>query len=152
MPWMQKEFSLSPRRQGFHLVTEEILLQLPELSSIRTGLLHLFLQHTSASLTINENADPTVRSDLDAHFRRLVPESGTYTHDTEGPDDMPAHLKAAILGSGLTVPITNGRLNLGTWQGIYLCEHRARGGSRHLVATIWGEVERQAATPGMPVD
>ncbi len=139
MPWVQKEFSLAPRGEGFHLVTEEILSRLPEIASLRVGLLHLFLQHTSASLTINENADPSVRSDLEAHFRRTVPESGRYAHDTEGPDDMPAHIKTAILGSGLTVPVTAGRLNLGTWQGIYLCEHRARGGRRHVVATIWGE-------------
>jgi secondary thiamine-phosphate synthase enzyme len=139
MPWVQKEFSLAPREQGFHLVTEEILSRLPEIASLRVGLLHLFLQHTSASLTINENADPSVRSDLEAHFRHTVPESSRYAHDTEGPDDMPAHIKTAILGSGLTVPVTAGRLNLGTWQGIYLCEHRARGGRRHVVATIWGE-------------
>jgi len=140
MTWIQKQFSLPARKRGFHLVTSEITSCLPEISSVRRGILHLFIQHTSASLTLNENADPTVRSDMERHFNVVAPENAEYyTHDTEGPDDMPAHIKASLLGSSLTIPITGGRLNLGTWQGIYLCEHRDRGGEREFVATIWGE-------------
>jgi len=140
MAWYQKTISLSARKRGFHLVTSEIVSMLPELSSVRRGLLHLFIQHTSASLTVNENADPSVRSDLERHFNELAPEDAPYyTHDSEGPDDMPAHIKSSLLGCSLIVPVTDGRLNLGTWQGIYLCEHRDRGGSRSVVATIWGE-------------
>jgi secondary thiamine-phosphate synthase enzyme len=140
MVWSQKEFALSPRKRGFHLVTSEILSRIPELSGIRRGILHLFIRHTSASLTINENADPSVRSDLERHFNVIAPENAPhYTHDTEGPDDMPAHIKASLLGNSLTIPVTDGRLNLGTWQGIYLCEHRDRGGSREIVATLSGE-------------
>jgi secondary thiamine-phosphate synthase enzyme len=140
MTWIQKEFRLQPRPRGFHLVTREVLANLPEVSEIEVGLLHLFIQHTSASLALNENADPSVRADMEAHFNRLAPENAPYyTHTYEGPDDMPAHLKAVLLGSSLTLPITRGRLNLGTWQGIYLCEHRNRGGARRLIATIHGE-------------
>ncbi len=140
MPWVQKEFALLPKRRGFHLVTSEIVGQMPEIGTIRRGILHLFIKHTSASLTINENADPTVRTDLERHFNELAPENEPYyEHDTEGSDDMPAHIKASMLGSSVTIPISAGRLNLGTWQGIYLCEHRNRGGSREIVATICGE-------------
>lgn len=140
MPWFQKTISLGAKRRGFHLVTSEIVSRLPELSAVRRGILHLFVQHTSASLTINENADPSVRSDLERHFNELAPEDAPYyTHDAEGPDDMPAHIKSSLLGSSLTIPVTDGSLNLGTWQGIYLCEHRERGGSRSIVATLWGE-------------
>ncbi|HTO93392.1 MAG TPA: secondary thiamine-phosphate synthase enzyme YjbQ [Bacteroidota bacterium] len=140
MAWIQKEFTVARRKRGFHLVTADVLAQLPEIAQIRRGLLHLFLKHTSASLTINENADPSVRADLERHFNELAPEEASYyTHDTEGPDDMPAHIKSSLLGAGLTIPVTDGRLNLGTWQGIYLCEHRDHGGSRDIVATIWGE-------------
>ncbi len=140
MPWTQKTFTLKSRPRGFHLVTGEIVAALPELAGIRTGLLHLFLQHTSASLTINENADPDVRTDMEEHLRRLMPDNAPhYRHDAEGPDDMPAHLKASVVGCALTVPISGGRLNLGTWQGIYLGEHREDARGRHIVATILGE-------------
>jgi secondary thiamine-phosphate synthase enzyme len=138
--WTQKEFVFAPRKRGFHLITSEILSRLPELTGIRRGILHIFIRHTSASLTINENADPSVRSDMERHFNVIAPENAPYyTHDTEGSDDMPAHLKASLLGSSLTIPVTDGRLNLGTWQGIYLCEHRDRGGSREIVVTLYGE-------------
>ena len=141
MTWTQKELKLKPRPRGFHLVTDDILSQLPELRSMRIGLLHLFIQHTSASLTLNENADPTVRVDFEGHFNRMVPEDPSrYRHTDEGPDDMPAHLKASLLGAALSIPIRNGRPALGTWQGIYLCEHRDQGGSRRLIATIQGEM------------
>jgi secondary thiamine-phosphate synthase enzyme len=140
MGWSQKEFSLSPKSRGFHLVTSEVLRQIPELGKIQRGILHLFIKHTSASLTINENADPSVRGDLERHFNVIAPENAPYyEHDTEGADDMPAHIKASLLGSSVTVPISDGRLNLGTWQGIYLCEHRNHGGAREVVATIFGE-------------
>ncbi len=138
--WQQTEFQLPPKSRGFHLVTRDVIEQIPNLNSINCGLLHLFIQHTSASLTINENADPTVRQDLESHFNEFVPERAPYyRHDYEGDDDMPAHIKSCILGSSLTIPITRGQLNLGTWQGIYLCEHRNRGGTRTLVATVQGE-------------
>ncbi|WP_041521984.1 secondary thiamine-phosphate synthase enzyme YjbQ [Gilvimarinus agarilyticus] len=138
--WQQSEFSLAPRSRGFHLITDEIERQLPDISQLQCGLLHLFIQHTSASLSINENADPTVRIDLESHFNQFVPERAPYyRHDYEGDDDMPAHIKSSILGVSVSVPISAGRLNLGTWQGIYLCEHRNRGGSRRLVATVQGE-------------
>jgi secondary thiamine-phosphate synthase enzyme len=137
--WIQKEFTLAARRRGFHLVTRDVLDQLPEIREIEVGLLHLFIQHTSASLTINENADPDVRADLERHFNHTVPENAPYyEHTLEGPDDMPAHVKSTILGSSLTIPIGRGALRLGVWQGIYLCEHRNHGGSRRLVATISG--------------
>ena len=140
MPWLQRQFQLKARPRGFHLVTSEIVEHLPEIQSVKRGILHLFLKHTSASLTLNENADPSVRTDMERHFGVLAPENAPYyTHDTEGPDDMPAHIKASLLGSSLTIPITGGALNLGTWQGIYLCEHREHGGRRDVIATVWGE-------------
>ena len=138
--WIQKTISLSPHPRGFHLITNEIVESVPEMSQIKTGLLHLFIKHTSASLTINEDADPTVRTDFESHFNHLVPENQPYyKHTLEGPDDMPAHLKASLLGSSVSIPITKGKLALGTWQGIYLCEHRNYGGNRTLVVTIQGE-------------
>jgi secondary thiamine-phosphate synthase enzyme len=138
--WMQKEITLEARPRGFHLVTSEILRQLPELRAVKVGLMNLFIQHTSASLTLNENADPSVRRDFESYFNRAVPENEPYfEHQDEGPDDMPAHLKSSILGASLTLPITNGNPRLGTWQGIYLCEHRDYGGNRRIVVTIQGE-------------
>ncbi|HIA94307.1 MAG TPA: YjbQ family protein [Candidatus Marinimicrobia bacterium] len=138
--WIQKTITLSPRSRGFHIITPDVLDQLPEIEKIKTGILHLFIKHTSASLTINEDADPTVRLDFESHFNKLVPENQSYyQHTIEGSDDMPAHLKASLLGSSVSVPITDGRLNLGTWQGIYLCEHRDRGSARKLVVTIQGK-------------
>ncbi|KDM90307.1 secondary thiamine-phosphate synthase enzyme YjbQ [Photobacterium galatheae] len=138
--WFQKSIQLKPRSRGFHLITDEIERQLPELNGIQIGLAHLFIQHTSASLTVNENADPTVRSDMEAHFNQSVPERAPYyRHTDEGDDDMPAHIKASTLGCSLTLPIRNGRLALGTWQGIYLGEHRDHGGSRHVIITLQGE-------------
>lgn len=140
MPTTQKQLTLSPRPRGFHLVTDEILSQLPELKQFRVGLAHLFIQHTSASLALNENASPDVRRDLERHFRQLAPDNAPhYEHTLEGPDDMPAHIKAVLIGPSLTLPVSNGRFNLGTWQGIYLCEHRERGGARRLVVTLNGE-------------
>lgn len=139
MPWIQKQITLPAHRRGFHLVTREVLAALPELGDIRTGLLHVFIQHTSASLTINENADPDVQVDLEASMNAIVPEQFPYVHTCEGPDDMPAHVKASMMGSSVSIPVTQGRLNLGTWQGIYLCEHRNHGGSRRLVLTLQGE-------------
>ena len=137
--WFQKEITLKPRSRGFHLITEEILSQLRELQQTNVGCLNILIKHTSASLTINENADPDVRQDFESFFSHTVKENEPYyVHTLEGPDDMPAHLKASILGASLNIPITNGRLNLGTWQGIYLCEHRNHGGSRRLVLTIMG--------------
>jgi secondary thiamine-phosphate synthase enzyme len=137
---VQKEITLRARERGFHLVTSEIVSHLPELLTIRRGILHVFIKHTSASLTLNENADPSVRADFESHFSRLAPENAPYyEHDLEGADDMPAHLKASLLGSSVSIPITDGRLHLGTWQGIYFCEHRDRGGSRELVLTMTGE-------------
>ncbi|EGU30212.1 hypothetical protein VII00023_20050 [Vibrio ichthyoenteri ATCC 700023] len=138
--WSQKTISLQAKPRGFHLITDEIEQQLPQIQSLSVGLLHLFVQHTSASLTLNENADPTVRSDMEKHFNHYVPERAAYyQHIYEGDDDMPAHIKASTLGSSVTIPITDGCLALGTWQGIYLGEHRDHGGSRHLIATIQGE-------------
>jgi secondary thiamine-phosphate synthase enzyme len=135
----QKELTLKARPRGFHLITDEILNNFPELKNIKTGLLHILIKHTSASLTINENADPSVRTDMETHFNVLVPEDADYyEHTFEGPDDMTSHIKASIIGSNVTVPITNGRLNLGTWQGVYLCEHRNNGGRRKLVLTAFG--------------
>lgn len=140
MSWFQKTITLKPRERGFHLITGEIESALPELVRYRVGIAHVFIQHTSASLCINENADPTVRTDLEACFNLLAPENAPhYRHTTEGPDDMPAHVKAALIGNSLCIPITNGRLNLGTWQGICLCEHRNRGGARRIVVTLEGE-------------
>jgi secondary thiamine-phosphate synthase enzyme len=138
--WAQREITLDPRPRGFHLVTREVLGALPELSEVAVGLLHLLICHTSASLALNENASPEVRRDFETWFNRAVPEAAEYwTHTLEGSDDMPAHIKASLLGPSLTLPVSRGRLALGTWQGIYLCEHRDRGGQRRLVATLWGE-------------
>jgi secondary thiamine-phosphate synthase enzyme len=138
--WLQREIALPPRRRGFHLVTREVLDALPELREVRTGLCHLFLRHTSASLTVNENASPDVRRDFETWFDDAVPEDfGAWTHTLEGPDDMPAHIKASLLGPSLSLPVRDGRLALGTWQGVYLCEHRDSGGSRSLLVTLWGE-------------
>jgi len=143
MNWYQKEIELGPKKRGFHLITTELLNQLPEIKNISVGVLNIFIKHTSASLTINENADPTVRIDMESHFNKIVPENAPYySHDLEGSDDMPAHLKSVILGNSLSIPITNGKLNLGIWQGIYLCEHRNHGGSRRLVTTISGSEKR----------
>jgi secondary thiamine-phosphate synthase enzyme len=140
MNWYQKEILLPSYPRGFHLITQEILEQLPELREYRVGLAHIFIQHTSASLALNENADPTVRGDIERHFNVLAPEDAPYfVHTYEGPDDMPAHIKAVLLGSSLTLPVQHGRFNLGTWQGIYLCEHRDRGGRRRLIVTLTGE-------------
>ena len=138
--WIQKELSLNPRPRGFHLITNEILQNLQEIGDISIGTMEIFIKHTSASLTINEDADPTVRDDFESHFNQIVPENAPYyKHTIEGPDDMPAHLKSSILGSSVTIPITNGTLNLGTWQGIYLCEHRNHGSSRSVVLTLTGK-------------
>ena len=140
MNTVQKEITLSPKRRGFHLVTREIVEQVKELSEYSVGIAHIFICHTSASVTINENVSPEVREDFESHFNEYVPEEAPYyEHTLEGPDDMPAHIKASILGSSVTVPVKDGRLNLGTWQGIYLCEHRNQGGSRKLIVTIIGE-------------
>ncbi len=137
--WIQRNIDLEPRPRGFHLVTREVLAALPELNDIPVGLLLLLIQHTSASLALNENASPDVRRDFETWFNHAVPERASYwTHTLEGPDDMPAHVKAALLGPSLTLPVNRGRLALGTWQGVYLCEHRNRGGSRSVVATLWG--------------
>lgn len=138
--WVQREINLDSRPRGFHLVTREVVGALPELGEVRTGLLHLLIQHTSASLALNENASPDVRRDFETYFNETVPEDAYYwTHTVEGSDDMPAHIKASLLGPTLTLPVARGRLALGTWQGIYLCEHRDRGGSRSVLATLWGE-------------
>ena len=138
--WVQKTLHLSPKKRGFHLITHEIEQQLPEIASISIGIVHLFIQHTSASLTLNENADPTVRSDMENYFNQAVPERAPYyRHTYEGDDDMPAHIKASTLGASVSIPVTNGKLTLGTWQGIYLGEHRNHGGSRRIIATIHGE-------------
>ncbi|MEX0681099.1 MAG: secondary thiamine-phosphate synthase enzyme YjbQ [Balneolales bacterium] len=137
--WHQQTITLQPRPRGFHLVTEEITSQLEKLEELKIGIAHLFILHTSASLAINENADPAVREDFEMHFTRTVPEDlSLYRHTLEGPDDMTSHIKAALIGNSLTIPITRGRLAMGTWQGIYLCEHRNRGGSRSIVATLSG--------------
>lgn len=140
MKIFQQALTLRERRRGFHIITNEIEDALPEISEIKVGICQVFIQHTSASLTINENADPTVRMDFEMFFNKTVKENDPdYEHDYEGSDDMPAHLKSALLGSSVTIPIRNGRLALGTWQGVYLCEHRNRGGQRRLVVTAWGE-------------
>ena len=135
----QKEITLRSRPRGFHLVTEEVTGQFPELSKIKVGMLEVFIKHTSAGLTINENADPTVREDFESHINKMVPENQPYyKHTLEGPDDMPAHIKASLMGNSVQIPITDGKLNLGTWQGIYLCEHRNNAGRRKLVVTAFG--------------
>lgn len=140
MKMFQQILQLRERKRGFHLVTAEVINALPQIQELKTGICQVFIQHTSASLTINENADPTVRQDFEMYFSKTVPENDPdYLHDDEGPDDMPAHLKAAMLGSSVTIPIRNGRLALGMWQGIYLCEHRNHGGNRMLVISAWGE-------------
>ena len=139
MKTFQREITLPAFPRGFHLVTQSIAREMPEIAQIGSGLMHVFIQHTSASLTVNENADPTVRDDFESYFERAVPENEPYyRHTAEGPDDMPAHIKASMMGSSVTIPITDGRLNLGTWQGIYLCEHRDRGGRRRVVVTLLG--------------
>lgn len=138
--WTQKTLHLKPRKRGFHLISDEIEQQIPQISDLEVGIVHLFIQHTSASLSLNENADPTVRSDMESHFNQSVPENAHYyLHTYEGSDDMPAHIKASLLGASISIPITNGRLALGTWQGIYLGEHRNHGGSRRIIVTINGE-------------
>jgi secondary thiamine-phosphate synthase enzyme len=138
--WLQREIELRPRPRGFHLVTREIVESLPELQRLRVGLAHVFIRHTSASLTLNENASPDVRRDFESWFDQAVPEgAGYWTHTLEGSDDMPAHVKASLLGPSLAIPVSGGRLALGTWQGIYLCEHRDRGGPRSVLVTLWGE-------------
>lgn len=138
--WLQKNITLKQYNRGFHLITDEILSSIPELKNISIGIMHLFIKHTSASLTINENASSDVRSDMEKYFNRSVPESIEYfDHTLEGSDDMPAHIKSSLLGPSLSIPITDGKLNLGTWQGIYLCEHRYNGGARKLTITINGE-------------
>lgn len=137
--WHQSTISIDPRRRGFHLISRDIVDACPEIGDFEVGILHVFIQHTSASLTINENADPDVRIDMETAANQLCPESSPFIHTCEGPDDMPAHVKASLFGASVTVPISDGRLNLGTWQGIYLCEHRDRGGSRRLVLTINGQ-------------
>lgn len=138
--WYQTKITVSPKPRGFHIITEEILKEIPEIKKIKTGIAHFFIQHTSASLTINENADPSVRRDFKTHFKRMVPENTSlYEHTLEGPDDMTSHIKSSLLGHSVSIPITDGKLNLGTWQGIYLCEHRNSGGPRKLVVTLHGE-------------
>jgi secondary thiamine-phosphate synthase enzyme len=140
MRWHQTQLRLKPRSRGFHLVTQEIVAAVPELRSFKVGVAHLFIQHTSASLAINENADPDVRADMERWFNHAVPEDAPYfEHTTEGPDDMPAHLKATLVGAAVTLPIRDGRLALGTWQGVYLGEHRDAGGARSVIVTLWGE-------------
>ena len=139
MPWYRKKIALAPRPRGCHLVTQEVVAALPELTKMRVGVLHVFIQHTSASLTINEGADADVRRDLANSLDALAPEDFPYVHTVEGPDDMPAHVKAALMGSSVSIPVGDGQLLLGTWQGIFLCEHRNRGGERNLVLTLWGE-------------
>ena len=140
MNWVQKEIRISRKSRGFHLITQDVLENFTEINKFSKGILHIFIKHTSASLTINENADSTVRLDFEAHFNEMVPENlPYYRHTMEGSDDMPAHLKSSIIGSSIQIPISNGTLNLGTWQGIYLCEHRNHGTPRELVLTAWGE-------------
>ena len=138
MNWIQKQITLKPRERGFHLVTPEIVQAIPEINEIQVGLLHVFIQHTSASLSINENADPDVRQDMETAINLIAPESMPFVHTCEGPDDMPAHVKSSLLGSSLSIPIGAGHLALGTWQGIYLCEHRNRGGARRFMLTMMG--------------
>lgn len=139
MEIIQREIKLSGRKRGFHIITNEILEAIPELKKFKSGILNVFIKHTSASLSINENADPTVRTDLETHFNKMVPEDGEhYLHTSEGPDDMTSHIKSSLLGCSLNIPVTIGELNLGIWQGIYLCEHRNHGGPRNIVITLTG--------------
>jgi len=138
--YKQTEIKLTPKSRGFHLITQDIDKALQQLPPVECGILHVFIKHTSASLTINENADPTVRADFESHFNHMVPENQPYyQHTLEGPDDMPGHIKSSLLGSSVTIPVTNGQLNMGTWQGVYVCEHRDHAGSRTLVLTLQGE-------------
>ncbi len=139
MSWHQNRIELTPRARGLHLITTEVLAAIPQMKSMKIGLLHLFIQHTSASLTINENADPDVPEDLESVLSVIAPENFSYRHTCEGPDDMPAHVKGSLMGCELTIPVCNGQLSLGTWQGIFLCEHRNRGGRRRLIVTLTGE-------------
>ena len=140
MSWFQKTITMQAKRRGFHLITDEIIAQVAEIQDYQVGLAHIFMQHTSASLALNENADPTVRQDFESHFNVMVPENQPYyLHTYEGPDDMPAHIKAALLGASVTIPLTNGRFALGTWQGIYLCEHRDHARGRRLLVTLQGK-------------
>ena len=146
MTWHQTTLTLRPFPRGFHLITRDVVEELTDLKKFRVGLAHLFIQHTSASLTLNENASPDVRRDFESHFNRAVPDGAPYfDHTLEGPDDMPAHIKASTLGNSVTVPIRDGRLDLGTWQGVYLCEHRNHGGRRRLVVTLSGELDDDRA-------
>jgi secondary thiamine-phosphate synthase enzyme len=142
MFWSQKTIRIGPYRRGFHLITREVISAIPELQDVRIGILQVFLQHTSASLTINENADPDVRTDMETALNRLVPEDQPFVHTIEGPDDMPAHIKSSLLGASLMIPVSAGALALGTWQGIYLCEHRNDATPRTLVLTLQGDDER----------
>jgi secondary thiamine-phosphate synthase enzyme len=140
MKFFQNEIKLKPYSRGFHLITDDILQNIPEINQIKIGQLQVFIKHTSASLTINENADFTVRTDFESYFNKIVPENAPYyKHTYEGSDDMPAHIKASLLGTSIQIPITNGKLNLGIWQGIYLCEHRNYGGGRQIVITAFGK-------------
>mgnify|MGYP003365606887 FL=1 len=139
--WHQQTITLGAKSRGFHLVTDEVVGKISRLGEVQTGLLHLFIQHTSASLTLNENCDPTVRSDMEQHFMRSVPENAPYEHDYEGRDDMPGHIKSSLLGASLVLPVSRGRLLLGTWQGIWLGEHRIDGGQRRIVITLQGETQ-----------
>lgn len=139
MMWLQRTLTLPAASRGFHLITAQVLKTLPELSQVRVGLLHVFIQHTSASLTINENADQDVRTDMETAMNAIAPDNLPFVHTIEGPDDMPAHVKASLMGSSVSLPIADGQLALGTWQGIYLCEHRNHGGPRRLVLTLWGD-------------
>ncbi len=136
--WHQTEISLPAKQRGFHIITHHVIEALPELKSINVGLLHVFIKHTSASLTINENADPDVQTDMEAAMNHIAPEKFPYVHTCEGPDDMPAHVKSSLMGASVSIPVNKGQLRLGTWQGIYLCEHRNHGGSRRLVLTLQG--------------
>jgi secondary thiamine-phosphate synthase enzyme len=139
MNCIQKEIIISKKKRGFHSITDEVISQFPDLENIQNGICQIFIKHTSASLTINEDADPTVLLDFESHFNKIVPEDQSYyKHTFEGSDDMPAHLKSSLLGSSVNIPLTNGKLNLGSWQGVYLCEHRNHAGPRSLVITIWG--------------
>ena len=140
MTIIQRSITLPSYSRGFHLITDKVISQLPEMQQVSAGILQVFIQHTSASLTLNENADPTVRQDFESHFNELVPEDQPYyRHTYEGSDDMPAHIKASLLGASVSLPVTNGQINTGTWQGIYLCEHRNNAGSRHLILTLMGK-------------
>jgi secondary thiamine-phosphate synthase enzyme len=139
MAWIQRDIELRARPKGLYPITQDVVAAMPEMAQVRVGLLHVFLQHTSASLTVNENADPDVPADLEDALSAIAPEDAAYRHTCEGPDDMPAHVKSSLLGCSLSIPVSGGKLALGTWQGIFLCEHRRRGGPRRLVLTLWGE-------------